>query len=171
MGAISSPFTDIFDIIGYAKEKSRIPFISLYTNGTVVDREMAEGLKKAGLDAILVTLVSQREDVHDEFTGMPGSWQKTVKGIRELVSAGIETYSFTTVHSHNIDDCREIFRFVRENLGAHSLFYQYIPQQANDPLMIPAAGWQVEQRAIALGQQVVQHDDLSFGKYHGQLTY
>jgi len=145
---------DIFDIIGYAKEKSRVSFISLYTNGTVVDREMAEGLKKAGLDAILVTLVSQREDVHDEFTGMPGSWKKTVSGIRELVSAGIETYSFTTVHSHNKDDCREIFRFVREELGAHSLFYQYIPQQANDPLLIPAPDWHDLKKWILLEENV-----------------
>ncbi len=36
---------------------------------------------------------------------------------------------------------------------------------------IPAAGRQVEQRAIALGQQVVQHDDLSVGEHRGQLTY
>ncbi len=132
---------DIFEIIRYAKKKSRIPFISLYTNATLVDREMAVKLKDAGLDAILVTLVSHRAEVHDDFTGSPGSWQKTVNGIQELVKAGIDTYSFTTVHSYNKAHCRDIHQFVREELRAHSLFYQYIPQQANDPLMIPAGDW------------------------------
>ena len=115
---------NILEIIKYAKSESRIPFISLYTNGTEATREMAEELREAGLDAILVTLVSHIEEVHDQFTGIPGSWKKTVAGIKELVRAGIATYSFTTVHSVNHADCREIFRFVKEELGAHSLFYQ-----------------------------------------------
>jgi radical SAM protein with 4Fe4S-binding SPASM domain len=132
---------NILEIIKYAKSESRIPFISLYTNGTEATREMAEELREAGLDAILVTLVSHIEEVHDQFTGIPGSWKKTVAGIKELVRAGIATYSFTTVHSTNSGDYKKIFRFVKEELGAHSLFYQYIPQQKDDPLLIPAGDW------------------------------
>jgi len=132
---------NILEIIRYAKERAKVPFISLYTNGTGATREMAEGLRKAGLDAILVTLVSHRQEVHDEFTGIPGSWQQTVDGIQELVRAGIATYSFTTVHSKNSADCNDIYRYVKDKLGAHSLFYQYIPQQKNDPLMITPTEW------------------------------
>ncbi|MEN8201958.1 MAG: radical SAM protein [Bacteroidota bacterium] len=133
---------NILDIIRYAKEASGIPFLSLYTNGTAVNREMAEELREAGLDAVLVTLVSHRQMVHDAFTGIPGSWQQTVDGIQELVKADIATYSFTTVHAYNSEDCKDIYRYVKNELGAHSLFYQYIPQQKNDPLLIPPARWQ-----------------------------
>lgn len=133
--------SNILDIIRYAKEKSQVPFVSLYTNGTEAGPAMAAGLREAGLDAILVTLVSHIEEVHDGFTGIPGSWKRTVDGIRELVRAGIATYSFTTVHRENSRHCREIYRFVKDELGAHSLFYQYIPQKADDPLLIPAAEW------------------------------
>jgi radical SAM protein with 4Fe4S-binding SPASM domain len=145
---------DILDIIHYAKEKCRIPFISLYTNGTGANMEMASNLKKAGLDAILVTLISHRENVHDEFTGIPGSWKKTTAGIRELVKAGIETYSFTTVHRYNHEHCRAIYRFVKQELKAHSLFYQYIPQQKEDPLLISASDWHQIKHWILLEENV-----------------
>jgi MoaA/NifB/PqqE/SkfB family radical SAM enzyme len=132
---------NILEIIRYAKEQAKVPFISLYTNGTLASRVMAEGLREAGLDAVLVTLVSHRQEVHDEFTGIPGSWQQTIEGIQALVRAGIATYSFTTVHGKNSADCKNIYRYVKDELGAHSLFYQYIPQQKNDPLMIAPIEW------------------------------
>ena len=141
---------NILDIIRYAKDWAKVPFISLYTNGTKVTQAMAQRFRKAGLDAVLVTLVSHRREVHDEFTGIPGSWQQTVDGIQELVRAGIATYSFTTVHSNNSADCKEIYRYVKEELDAHSLFYQYIPQKKNDPLMIPPAEWHEIKRWILL---------------------
>jgi radical SAM protein with 4Fe4S-binding SPASM domain len=111
---------------------------------------MAEGLRDAGLDAVLVTLISHREEVHDEFTGIPGSWQQTVDGIRELVRAGIATYSFTTVHRKNVTNCKDIYKYVKDKLGAHSLFYQYIPQQKNDPLMTTPAEWHEIKKWILL---------------------
>jgi len=141
---------NILDVIQYAKVQAKVPFISLYTNGTCASREMATGLRKAGIDAILVTLISHRKEVHDAFTGIPGSWQQSVDGILELVRAGITTYSFTTVHSDNRTDYKNIYRFVKKELGAHSLFYQYIPQQKNDPLMITPAQWNEIKRWVLL---------------------
>jgi len=141
---------NILSIIRYAKERAKVPFISLYTNGTWATKEMAEGLYEAGLDAVLVTLVSHQEEDHDDFTGIPGSWKQTVDGIRALVRAGIATYSFTTVHSKNYADCKEIYRYVKEDLGAHSLFYQYIPQQKRDPLMISPVQWHKIKKWILL---------------------
>lgn len=141
---------DIYDIIRYAKEKSHVPFISLYTNGTVVQSDMAKQLKNAGLDVALVTLVSHKQQVHDSFTGCKGSWQKTINGILTLRDAGIETYSFTTVHNANIDHYREIYRYVKENLDVHSLFYQYIPQQKDDPLIVSKADWNEVKKWVLL---------------------
>ena len=145
---------DIFEIIKYAKTRARVPFISLYTNGTVITREVAEGLKAAGLDAILVTLVSHQAHVHDEFTGSPGSWKKSTEGIRAAQKAGIETYSFTTVHSYNRKHYKEIYRFVKDELKVHSLFYQYISQQKDDPLMINPGDWHRIKKWILLDSNI-----------------
>ena len=129
---------DLEAIIRYAKEKARLSQVILYTNATLVDRERADTLKRAGLDATLVTFIScNEEEVH----AMGGSWHRTVEGIRHLKAAGIEVYTFTAVHAANIHRVREIERFAREALGAHALFYQYIPQEKDDPLVPDSAAW------------------------------
>ena len=76
---------DIVEIVDYAKRKASVPFVSLYTNGLAATTETSAALHEAGLDAAIVTLISHRKEVHDAFTGTPGSWEGTVEGIRNLV--------------------------------------------------------------------------------------
>lgn len=129
---------DLAEIIRYAKEKARLPQVILYTNATLADREWATALRHAGLDAALVTFISCNEkEVH----AMGGSWNRTLEGIRNLKAAGIEVYTFTAVHAANIHRVKEIEQFVKENLGAHALFYQYIPQEKDDPLIPDNTQW------------------------------
>lgn len=132
---------DLIQIIDYAKTKSCIPFISLYTNGTLINEKLAAKLKKAGLDAVIVTLISNTPEIHDEFTGAKGSWDKTISGIRNLKNAGITTYTFTAIHQYNYTQFSEIYNFVTDKLGVHALFYQYVPQCKNDPLSIDIYMW------------------------------
>lgn len=132
---------DILQIIEYAKAKCHVPFISLYTNGTLVTPQMAKGLKKAGLDAIIVTLVSDTPGNHDEFTGVPCSWEKTVTGIKNLRDAGVNTFTFSAIHADNYLDYKQIYDFVVETLKVHALFYQYIPHCKGDNLCIDNDTW------------------------------
>jgi len=132
---------DISEIITYAKRKTGVPFVSLYTNGTQITETSAQSLKKAGLDAVLVTLISHKKEVHDNFTGVKGSWDKTISGIRNLLKAGIATYTFSSIHRENYNDYKDIYQFVKQTLKAHALFYQYIPQKKDDPLMIDPVEW------------------------------
>jgi radical SAM protein with 4Fe4S-binding SPASM domain len=132
---------DIVDIIRYAKNRSRVPFISLYTNGIQATADLARELKAAGLNAAIVTLISQRPEVHDMFTGHRGSWAKTLAGIDNLKAAGLEVYTFTAIHRYNYQDYREIYNFVKNTLQIHALFYQYIPQKNHDDLVIDPRIW------------------------------
>jgi radical SAM protein with 4Fe4S-binding SPASM domain len=131
----------ITDIISYARSHSHIPFITLYTNGIPADEILAAKLKVAGLDAAIVTLISHKSTRHDDFTGVQGSWDKTISGIRHLKEAGIQVYTFTAIHNDNKDDYMNIHDFVHNELGVHALFYQYIPQMKNDPLSVSPAEW------------------------------
>jgi len=132
---------DIIEIISYAKRVSGIPFVSLYTNALAADKMMALKLKKAGLDAAIVTLVSHHPEIHDAFTGQKGSWMKTVRNIGCLKDAGVPVYTFTAIHRDNYRDYRNIYYFVKQELKVKALFYQYVPQKKDDPLMIPASIW------------------------------
>jgi radical SAM protein with 4Fe4S-binding SPASM domain len=132
---------DVVEIVAAAK-KAGIPFVSLYTNGLAATPELSRRLHDAGLDAAIVSLISPRPEAHDEFTGRPGSWERTTAGIRSLVAAGVRTYTFTAIHRDNVADYEAVHRFAKDDLHAHALYYQYIPQRPDDPLRIEPVVWQ-----------------------------
>jgi radical SAM protein with 4Fe4S-binding SPASM domain len=132
---------DICEIITCAKRTCHVPYITLYSSGVHADEGMARKLRIAGLDAGIITLISHKQEIHDEHTGVRGSFKRTVQGIRNLIAQGIPVYTFTSVHRENYRDYRAIHTFVKERLGGHPLFYQYVPQRRNDPLMISNDKW------------------------------
>ena len=132
---------DLVEIVARAKRVAGAPFVSLYTNGVLVEPDLARGLRDAGLDAALVTLVSERPAVHDAFCGMDGAFRRTERGIRLLKETGIEVYTFTAVHRENYREYRDLDRFVREELGVRATFFQYVPRTAEDPLVIDRQDW------------------------------
>jgi len=132
---------DIVAIVAGAKARARSPFVSLYTNGIAATPDLAGRLRRAGLDAALVTLISHDEETHDRFVGRPGSWRKTVAGIRALHAAGIATYTFTAVHGVNARHHRDIHDFARNELGVRPIFFHYVPRRADDPLAIDRGVW------------------------------
>jgi radical SAM protein with 4Fe4S-binding SPASM domain len=132
---------DIADIIHYAKYTSRVPFISLYTNGIHATAALAGKLKTAGLDAAIVTLISNQEEIHDAFTGHKGSWTRMIEGISNLQATGLQVYTFTAIHRFNYHHYQDIYYYVKNELGAHALFYQYIPQHEQDELAIDPQTW------------------------------
>jgi radical SAM protein with 4Fe4S-binding SPASM domain len=132
---------DILEIVAAAKKRARSPLVSLYTNGTHATPELARDLAAAGLDAALVTVISHDAARHDAFVGQRGALAETLSGIRSLRAAGIETYTFTAIHRVNQEDCAEIQALARRELGVHALFYQYIPREPADPLIIERETW------------------------------
>lgn len=132
---------DITHIVAGAKQRAISPMVTLYTNGIHAGADLSRGLAHAGLDAAIVTMVSDRPEVHDEFCGVKGTWDRMVEGIRNLKQAGITVYTFTAIHRDNHRDYRSIYGFTRDQLGVHPTFYQYIPQKKDDPLELRPNEW------------------------------
>ncbi|HJX30752.1 MAG TPA: radical SAM protein, partial [Thermodesulfobacteriota bacterium] len=59
--------------------------IGLNTNGSLIDRDFANSLKEAGLNAVTLSLYSAKSDLHDRMRGHPGLWQKVVNAARAFV--------------------------------------------------------------------------------------
>ncbi|MEA3239828.1 MAG: radical SAM protein [Candidatus Bipolaricaulota bacterium] len=132
---------DLAEIIRYAKQKAHIPQLILYTNARYAGPSRARELTQAGLDVAIVNLISSNEEEHDLFVGKKGAWTETIAGIKCMMAAGVTVYTFTAIHSVNIARVREIHAFVKGTLGAHALFYQYIPQRIDDPLIPDRKSW------------------------------
>lgn len=124
----------ICEIIRFAKSKTAIKNIVLYTNATMVTEKVALELKDAGLDKAIVNLISHNPEKHDCLTGLQGSWKETIAGIENLKRAGIKAYALTVLHSENYSDLHAINEFVRNQLKITPVFFLYVPQSKNDPL-------------------------------------
>lgn len=84
--------------------------VSIITNGTLIDGETAVKIKKAGISYVAVS-IDDFGDQEDIIRGK-SNYEKALKGVENLKTAGIFTHIITTVHAHNIDlleDMRRVF--------------------------------------------------------------
>jgi MoaA/NifB/PqqE/SkfB family radical SAM enzyme len=63
----------------------------LRTNGTLIDQSMAAALRAVGVGRVLVDMMGADAETHEWFTGVPGSFAATCKGIRHSVATGVPT--------------------------------------------------------------------------------
>jgi len=110
--------SDVEDIVLYAHEKGMRA--TLATNGSLLTKERIERLKKAGIDAIMLSLDGATPEVHDRFRGIDGLFEKVISTIEYLVKEGIDIGILTTISRLNIQEIPAIMGLV-DKLGAPRL--------------------------------------------------
>ncbi|HKP86536.1 MAG TPA: radical SAM protein [Blastocatellia bacterium] len=111
---------DFLDIYTYARGKGLI--VTLFTNGTLITEKIADYLVEHRPFNIEITLYGRTRETYERLTGIPGSYEKCLRGIRLLnerrLPLKIKTVAVTT-NKHEILDMR---RYVEEELGASFKF-------------------------------------------------
>jgi radical SAM protein with 4Fe4S-binding SPASM domain len=79
-------------------------FTMVRTNGTLIDRALADRLKEIDVGIVLVDLWGATAAVHDRLTGVVGSYQRSLRGIEHLVAAGVETQMLFILNRHNAQE-------------------------------------------------------------------
>ena len=99
---------DFFEIMEYAYSLGY--HWGMTSNGTLIDDTVAKRLKKAGLKTVSISLDGLKE-YHEWFRQSPGSYEKTVAGIKALLHCGgIKHVQITTVITHkNIGDLKAMY--------------------------------------------------------------
>lgn len=77
------------------------PHIDLQTNATNIDDALAQQLVAAGVDWAFVSLHAPTAALSDGITGAPGTFEKTVQGIRALRDAGVLLRLNYVLHGEN----------------------------------------------------------------------
>ncbi len=113
--------------------------INLITNGTLATAERARSLARAGLESAQVSLESSNAVLHDRLTGVRGSWERTLAGIRNLQAAGIAVQTNTTITALNADRVAEMPAFLAQIGIIRFSMNLFIPTSAvsNDGLFFP----------------------------------
>jgi radical SAM protein with 4Fe4S-binding SPASM domain len=81
-------------------------FLMVRTNGTLVDRALAERLREIDVGIVLVDLWGAKATTHDALTGTSGSFERTLQGISELLRAGVETQTLFILNRFNVHELR-----------------------------------------------------------------
>lgn len=104
----------LLDYLLLAKSVSSLP-VELQTNAILLDDPgYVQRLVEAGLDQAFVSLHGSRAEVSDEVTGAPGTFQRTVVGIDNLVQSPIVTVLNFVICQRNHGDLVPFVRMAIE---------------------------------------------------------
>ncbi len=106
---------DFLDIYTYAKKKGFI--ITLFTNGTLVTERIADYLAEWRPFAIEITLYGMTKQTYERLTGIPGSFEKCMRGIRLLRDRGLPLALKTVAVSTNRHEIPQMQRFAETEIG------------------------------------------------------
>jgi len=101
---------------------------SIATHGGTMTPRMAARLAEAGARYVEVSLDSVDPARHDAFRGQPGMWERTVRGMRNVVrQEGLRLGIAMCVHRGNIDEVEDMLRFAVD-IGASCIaHFNFIP--------------------------------------------
>ncbi len=91
---------DIYEIAHYATSKGLR--VVLGSNGININKESARRMKDAGIRRLSISLDGASPEVHDNFRGVEGAFDKAVKGAREAREAGLDFQINTTITRLNL---------------------------------------------------------------------
>lgn len=181
---------DFFQKAMRAQEKYRKPGMkilnTLQTNGTTLDDDLCKFFKKHNF-LIGLSLDGPRH-LHDAYRvdkrGQP-SFDRVWAGLELLKKNAIEFNILTTVHAANAGSPLEVYRFLRDDVGAQ--FIQFIPIVERKNETGNQEGYKVTKRSVTgkkygdfliavfdewlhhdIGQVYVQIFDAALGVWYGQ---
>ena len=99
---------DFRDIYSYAKRKGLL--ITLFTNGTLITREIADYLQQWRPFRVEISFYGRTKETYERVTGVPGSYERCMTSIELLLERGLPLRLKTMVMSlnkHEIWDIRK----------------------------------------------------------------
>ena len=106
---------DFIDIYSYARRRGLL--ITLFTNGTLITPALADRLVEERPFAIEITLYGRTRETYERLTGIPGSYDRCLRGIRLLQERGLPLSLKTVAVTINKHEVFAMQRFAEEELG------------------------------------------------------
>jgi radical SAM protein with 4Fe4S-binding SPASM domain len=117
---------DFLDIYTHGKKNGLL--ITLFTNGTLINRGIADYLSEWRPYCVEITLYGRTSEIHERVTGIPGSYERCMEGIRLLTERKLPLKIKTMALTLNEHEIWELKSFVEDDLGLEFRF---------DPMITP----------------------------------
>ncbi len=111
---------DFLDIYTYAKKRGLL--ITLFSNGTLITPKIADHLARWRPFSIEITIYGATRETYERITGVPGSYDRCLRGIRLLTERNLPLKLKTVAMTLNRHEIWEMKRFVEEDLGLEFRF-------------------------------------------------
>ncbi len=115
---------DLLDYIRYAK--GRIPRITLTTNGSLIDKDKAEELKKAGLNMAKIS-IDGLSKFHNKFRNCEFAYEKAIEAIKNFQEQNIEVRVQSTLTKDNQDDLIKLMEVLSNLKISHQTIVPVCP--------------------------------------------
>ena len=106
---------DFLDIVALARSMRFA--VRIYTSGTLLTAAKADRLKALQVQEVHISLYSHDAKIHDSFTGIPRSHEKSVAALKMLNERGIRTVLKSSIMTFNVDFIDELLGLAR-SVGA-----------------------------------------------------
>lgn len=116
---------DFFEVAGHAVDSGL--YVSLATNGTLIDKETARKLKEIGLNYVEISIDGSRPETHDDFRGVKGAFETALRGLKNCVEEELCTSIAVTATKGNLKEIPEILKLT-EDVGAERFaLFNFVP--------------------------------------------
>lgn len=105
---------NIWEILDLAK-RSHLSII-LGTNGTLINKNTIKRLKCYPINLIDISLDGHNSKIHDNFRRKLGSFNKSLKAIKELINAGFRVNIKTVINRYNVDYIVNMAEFINNEI-------------------------------------------------------
>jgi len=110
---------DLLEIYDHVKAKGILPV--LFTNATLITPQIADHLAEYPPFFVEVSVYGRTREVYESITGVPGSYDRCMRGIHELVDRGIKVFLKTPAMVQNRHELGALAEFA-ESLGSSFRF-------------------------------------------------
>jgi len=146
----------------------QIPY-TIFSNADWVHTEdvmsTLSGLHHVG--GLLISLHGSKPEIHETFTGVPGSFERTVQNIRRIIAAGIKVHVSTVLNAYNLEDLPDIVKLAH-SLGVERVVFNRFLGRSDSPFQPETSKLRRVMWVIAdLQQQFPSHRPDAFGVRYG----
>lgn len=111
---------DLFEIMDILHDDGT--YFHIISNGLLLDKEIAFKLNKYNYKWIQISIDSSQADIHDNFRGRRGTWQKAIEAVINLVNEGIPVAIAHTTTKNTIDDIEPMCKLAIQ-LGVSTIIF------------------------------------------------
>jgi radical SAM protein with 4Fe4S-binding SPASM domain len=116
---------DFFEIARHAADCGL--YVSVASNGTLLTKENVQKLKQAKVNYLDVSIDGATAKTHDDFRGVPGTFDKAVAGLKNCVEADLCVCIATTVGKNNMAELPAIIDLAEEIHAERFTYFNFIP--------------------------------------------